>query len=185
MQLQDHFLIAMPHLNDDVFEQSVVYICEHNDKGAMGLSISHQTDLSIAELVSKVNFMMKTDRTFGNDYVLSGGPVNVDRGFILHTAAPQDFQHSYKVSDRLWLTTSADVIDTFGTPQSPEKYLVALGCASWSENQLEQEIANNDWLVVPATEYILFDEPCDTRWEAANRLLGIQPYNFSAKAGRA
>lgn len=185
MQLQDHFLIAMPNLNDDYFEQSVVYICEHNDKGAMGISLCQPTDLSIAELVSKVNFMMKTDRTFGDDYVLAGGPVNIERGFILHTKTAVEFQHSYKVSDRLWLTTSVDVIETFGTVDAPEKYLVSLGCASWAENQLEQEIANNDWLVVPANEHILFDEPCNTRWEAANRLLGIQSYNFASKAGRA
>lgn len=185
MQLQDHFLIAMPDLKDDYFTQTVIYICEHNQNGAMGLVLNCPTDLSIAELVSKVNFMMKTDRTFNNDYVLAGGPTNVDRGFILHTPTTIEFQHSYKVSERLWLTTSVDVIESLGTPNAPEKYLVSLGCASWGENQLEQEIANNDWLIVPSNEDILFDEPCDSRWEAANRLLGIRADNFATKAGRA
>lgn len=177
MDLQHHFLIAMPHL-DDYFRQTVVYVCEHNDKGSMGLVLNHPTDLSVAELYSKMNFMTLNDRTFSNDLVLAGGPMNSDRGFILHSKTPVEFQHSYPINDEFCLTTSADVIDTFGSVNAPQKYLVALGCASWSEGQLEQEIADNAWLVVPANEQILFDLPYEERYAAANQLLGITSHNL-------
>ena len=183
MDLQDHLLIAMPNLDDSYFYRTVIYICEHNEKGSMGLVINQPTDLSIAELGAKMNFMMVTDRTYNDKLVLAGGPVNIDRGFILHTNTTNTFDHSYKVNDNLVLTTSADVVDTFGTIGEPEKYLVTLGCASWEPNQLEQEIVHDSWLVVPATEQILFDSPYDQRWFAANQLLGIDGHNFVSQVG--
>ncbi|MFD0966740.1 YqgE/AlgH family protein [Seminibacterium arietis] len=183
MELRDHFLIAMPHLNDGYFSRSVVYICEHNAQGAMGLVLTKTTDLSIAELCIKMNFMMANKRCYSNDLILAGGPVNLERGFILHTATVQSFENSYKVTDDVYLTTSADVIESFGTCDSPQKYLVALGCASWSADQLEKEIANNDWLVVPANERILFDVAPDERYLEASMLLGIKHYNFTYQAG--
>ena len=169
MDLQDHLLIAMPNLDDSYFYRTVIYICEHNEKGSMGLVINQPTDLSIAELGAKMNFMMVTDRTYNDKLVLAGGPVNIDRGFILHTNTPNTFDHSYKVNDNLVLTTSADVVDTFGTIGEP--------------HQLEREIMNNSWLVVPATEQILFDLPYDQRWFAANQLLGIDGHNFVGQVG--
>ena len=183
MELQDHLLIAMPHLEDNYFFRTVIYLCEHNEKGSMGLVINQPTDLSIAELGAKMNFMMKTNRTYKDNLVLAGGPVNPDRGFILHSPTDTTFEHSYKVTDGLTLTTSADVIDTFGTLNEPEKYLVALGCANWEPKQLEREIANNDWLVVPATDNLLFELPYEQRWAAANQLLGIHSYQISSQVG--
>lgn len=183
MELQDHFLIAMPHLEDEYFHRSVVYICEHTQQGAMGLVINHTTDLSVAELCAKMNFLMINQRQHSEQLVLAGGPVSLERGFILHSKTKQDFLHSYKVTEQLQLTTSADIIDTLGTIAAPEKYLIALGCASWSSNQLEKEIANNDWLVVPANEQILFDTPYEQRWIAAQGLLGIQYHHLSYQAG--
>ena len=184
MDLQDHLLIAMPGLKDSYFYRTVIYMCEHNEQGSMGLVINQPTDLSLAELGAKMNFMMKTDRIYRNKLVLAGGPVNTDRGFILHTPTEQTFQHSYKASDNLTLTTSADVVDTFGTAFEPEKYLVALGCASWEPQQLEHEIMENSWLVVPATDNILFELPYEQRWAAANALLGIRAHNFTSQVGR-
>ena len=146
MELQGKFLIAMPHL-DDYFNRTVVFMCEHNEQGSMGLVINQPTDLSIAELYLKLNFMMKNDRTFGNEMVVAGGPIHSERGFILHKFAP-------------------------------EKYLVALGCASWSAGQLEKEIIDNAWLVAPASEQILFDTPYEERYIVANQSLGIHPHNF-------
>lgn len=178
MNLQGQFLIAMPHL-DDYFRRTVVFVCEHNDQGSMGLVINQPTDLSIAELYSKLNFMMKNDRTFDDAMVVAGGPVHTERGFIVHKKTANDFQHSYKITDDLSLTTSADVVDTFGSLQAPEKYLVALGCSSWSAGQLEQEIADNAWLVVPSDETILFDTPYEDRYLAASQLLGINLHNFA------
>lgn len=178
MDLQGQFLIAMPHL-DDYFHRTVVFVCEHNDQGSMGVVINQPTDLSIAELYSKLNFMMKNDRIFGDEMVVAGGPVHTERGFIIHKKTANDFQHSYKITDKISLTTSADVVDTFGSIQAPEKYLVALGCSSWSAGQLEQEIADNAWLVVPADETILFDTPYEDRYLAASQLLGINVHNFA------
>lgn len=178
MQLQDHFLIAMPHLIDDYFQQSVIYMCEHHEQGSMGIVLTQQTDLSVAELMAKMNFMMAENRTYPKDVVLAGGPVSVENGFILHKTTKHSFQHSYKITDNIQLTTSADIVQSFGTMQQPEKFIVALGCASWTPGQLEREIAENSWLVVPADEHILFDLPCEQRWLAANALLGIQNGNF-------
>ena len=160
MELQGKFLIAMPHL-DDYFNRTVVFMCEHNEQGSMGLVINQPTDLSIAELYSKLNFMMKNDRTF-----------------ILHKNTPNEFQHTYKITDDLSMTTSADVIETLGSELAPEKYLIALGCSSWEAGQLEKEITDNAWLVATANDQILFDMPYDERYVAANQLLGIHPHNF-------
>lgn len=183
MDLRNHFLVAMPQLDDDYFYRAVVYICEHNKQGAMGLVVSQPTDLSLAELCVKFDFLIKGARQYPNQLVLAGGPVNVERGFILHTVTPQSFQHSYYINDRLALTTSADILSTFCTALSPEKYLLALGCATWESNQLETEIANNDWLVVPANESILFDVPYEERWAETNKLLGIQHYQLTQQVG--
>lgn len=183
MELQDHFLIAMPQLDDSYFQDTLIYLCEHNDKGSMGLVLNQPTDLSITELVAKLNFMRSDGRHYPDQYVLAGGPVHIDRGFILHTPTAQSFLHSYKLNDRLQMTTSADVIDTFGTAHAPEKYLVALGCASWVPNQLEREIAENSWLVVPAKDEILFDTDPLERLSAAQQLLGFPFEKLSAMAG--
>lgn len=183
MDLHDHFLIAMPQMEDENFKQSVIYICEHNDQGTMGLVITNPTDLSVMELCSKTNFMMADNRQFTDQLVLAGGPVHLDRGFILHTKTPETYRYSYSINDELMLTTSNDVLHSIGTVDAPEKYLVTLGCTSWAPNQLANEIANNDWLVVPANSHILFDTPVDQRWIMANQLLGIQPSNLIYQAG--
>lgn len=120
MDLQDHLLIAMPNLEDSYFYRTVVYICRHNEKGSMGLVINQPTDLTIAELSAKMNFMMVANRTYNNRIGACRWAVTcVDRGFILHTPVPKVFNHSYKVNDNLVLTTSADVVDTFGTFEEP------------------------------------------------------------------
>lgn len=183
MELQDHFLIAMPHMEDENFKQSVIYICENNDQGTMGIVITNSTDLSVMELCTKMNFMLADQRQFSDQLVLAGGPVHLDRGFILHTKTHETFNYSYPINDELMLTTSNDVLNTIGTPNSPEKYLVALGCASWAPNQLAQEITNNDWLVVPANSNILFDTPVEQRWTMAQQLLGIKSSNLIYQAG--
>ena len=177
MELQGKFLIAMPHL-DDYFNRTVVFICEHNEQGSMGLVINQPTDLSIAELYSKLNFMMKNDRTFSNEMVVAGGPMHSERGFILHKNTPNEFQHTYKITDDLSMTTSADVIETLGSEIAPEKYLIALGCSSWEAGQLEKEITDNAWLVATANDKILFYMPYYERYDAANQLLCIHQHKF-------
>ncbi|MGQ0286593.1 YqgE/AlgH family protein [Pasteurellaceae bacterium 22721_9_1] len=183
MNLQNQLLIAMPNIDDAYFARTVIFICEHNDKGTMGLVLNQPTDLSIAEMVAKLHFMMANDRHYPEDCVLAGGPVNIERGFILHTHTEQQFMHSYRISDRLQLTTSADIIDTFGTAQAPEKYLVGLGCASWVPDQLEREIMENVWLVMPADERLIFDVPYAQRWEEAQKILGFDVHHLAHQVG--
>ncbi|STO93146.1 putative transcriptional regulator [Haemophilus pittmaniae] len=182
MNLQGQLLIAMPHVKD-YFEQAVILICEHNAQGAMGVMINYPTDLSIAELYSKLNLMSINNRQFSQRHVtgtlvLTGGPVHSERGFIVHTKSKTEFEHSYPISDNLWLTTSADIINTFGSPDAPENYLVALGCANWAPGQLEQEIADNVWLVAPSNNYILFHTRYDDRYSTASRQLRIYGDNL-------
>ncbi len=182
MNLQDHFLIATPDLEDDYFSHSVVYICDHNDDGALGLVISAPTDLSVMELLAKMDFLIADSRDYTKDQmVLSGGPIKPDHGFILHTKTNQEFLASKAVTDRIMLTTSGDILETLGRLEAPEKFLVCLGYSSWYAGQLENEIAQNDWLVVPADEHILFDVGYLERWNAAKELLGIN--GILSKAG--
>ncbi|MDU8925328.1 YqgE/AlgH family protein [Pasteurellaceae bacterium LIM206] len=183
MELQDHFLIAMPQMDDSYFHRAVIYLCEHNERGSMGIMLTHQTDLSLAELAAKLNFMMADNRIYPNQYALLGGPVTPERGFILHTKTAQTFAHSYQVSEQLTLTTSEDIIEILGTERQPEKFLISIGCSSWAANQLEREIAENCWLVAPSNEHILFDVPPESRWQAAQQLLGIEQMNLVGDAG--
>lgn len=182
--LQGKFLIATPEINDDYFERAVVYICEHNRNGAMGLVINSPTDLSVLELLTRMDFQMASQRDYQQDQmVLSGGPIGQDRGFILHTKTSQNFLHSYVVTDKIMLTTSGDVLETLGKPEAPEKFLVCLGCATWRADQLEQEIAQNAWIYSSANEKTLFETGYLDRWVEANDLIGIS--GVLAPAGRA
>lgn len=184
MNLQGQFLIATPEMDDEYFDRAVVYVCEHDENGAMGLVITAPTDLSVLELITKMDFMMANERIYKKDQiVLSGGPMNQDRGFILHTKTAQDFLHSYPVTPRIVLTTSGDILDSFGRANAPEKFLVCLGCATWKAGQLEQEIARNDWIVSPSNEQTLFETGYLDRWNEANEMLGIE--GVLARAGRA
>ncbi|MGR3807445.1 putative transcriptional regulator [Pasteurella testudinis DSM 23072] len=186
MKLQDHFLLAMPGMDDPFFKNSLIYICEHNEDGAMGIMLTQATELSVAEIIAKMNFLIADKREYQqDDIVLMGGPVGIERGFILHTKCIPPFQHSFAVSDQVWLTTSADVLQTIGRADAPEKYLVALGCCSWKAEQLEQEIADNAWLVIEANQHLLFDVPYDRRWLEASRSLGIEPTHLATHAGHA
>lgn len=175
MNLVDHFLIAMPTLDDPLFKKSVIYICEHSDnEGSMGIILNHKTTYGVSELIAKKNFMMADKRSYPNQVVLAGGPVNLEKTFVIHTATSKTFESSINVNENILLTRSTDIIDTLGTPFSPEKYLVALGCAAWQANQLEQEIQNNDWLYVPANEFLLFNTEVENYYHRAIELLGIQ-----------
>lgn len=182
--LQGKLLIATPEMDDEFFARSVIYICEHSSQGVMGLMISSPTDLSVLELLTRMDFQMANQRNYTEDQmVLSGGPVSQDRGFILHTKTEQSFLHSYPIDDRISLTTSGDILETFGTENAPEKFLVCLGCATWKNDQLEQEIARNYWIYAPSSEKILFETGYLDRWNEANELLGITA--ILGKAGRA
>lgn len=183
MNLQGKFLIATLDMQDDYFDRTVIYLCEHNEQGAWGVMINSPTDLSVMELLAKMDFLMANSRNYSQDQlVLSGGPVSQERGFILHTPTPQSFLHSYPAGNDLIMTTSGDILETFGQAVAPENFIVCLGCCTWKPDQLEQEIAQNSWAVAPFDKTILFQTGYLDRWVEANGLLGD---NIPTVAGRA
>ncbi|MGG7448416.1 YqgE/AlgH family protein [Kosakonia oryzendophytica] len=187
MNLQHHFLIAMPALQDPLFRRSVVYICEYNDEGAMGLVINKPLEnLKVDGVLEKLKIQPESrDPSIRLDKpVLLGGPLAEDRGFILHTP-PASFSSSIRVSDNTVVTTSRDVLETLGTAEQPSEVLVALGYASWEKGQLEQEILDNAWLTAPADLNILFKTPIADRWREAAKLIGIDISTMPGVAGHA
>ena len=181
--LTNHFLIAMPSLEDGNFSQSVTYICEHDDNGALGITINRPSDISLSEIFSQLQIHSATDHTI-DQTVLNGGPVQVDRGFILHTPAG-NWTSSLQVTKGIAVTTSQDIMEAIANNEGPEKSLIALGYAGWGPGQLEYEISENSWLSCPATTEILFDTPLEKRWQAAALLLGIDLQLLSNQAGHA
>lgn len=187
MNLQHHFLIAMPGLQDPIFRRSVVYICEYNDDGAMGIIINKPLEnLQVEGILEKLKITPEPrDTTIRLDKpVMLGGPLAEDRGFILHTP-PASFSSSIRISDNTIVTTSRDVLETLGTDRQPSDILVALGYSSWEKGQLEQEILNNTWLVIPADLNVLFKIPISQRWQAAAKLIGVDILTMPIVAGHA
>ncbi|AJI94153.1 YqgE/AlgH family protein [Yersinia ruckeri] len=187
MNLQNHFLIAMPSLQDPQFKRSVVYICEHNEQGAMGLVINKPVEKFTVETVLKKLKITPSPRDPAirlDKPVLSGGPLADDRGFILHS--PQTgFGSSIRISPETMITTSKDVLKTLGTPEQPKNVLVALGYAGWQQGQLEQELLDNAWLTIEADTDIIFHTPIAERWQQAANKLGINIFNIAPQAGHA
>ena len=183
MNLTNHFLIAMPAMTDPFFAKSLTYVCEHNDEGAMGIVVNRPISLNLSELFAQIN-MPLTQPELEDMPVHFGGPVQTDRGFVLHNAGGQ-WQSTLKVNDKIELTTSKDILQAVGEGSGPSNLLITLGYAGWSEGQLEQELAANAWLSVPATEHILFDLPAEEKLTAAMALLGVDFASLSEEAGHA
>ncbi|MCW8986924.1 MAG: YqgE/AlgH family protein [Gammaproteobacteria bacterium] len=186
LSLNNQFLIAMPSLNDPNFQQSVSYICEHNDEGAMGIVINRLTDLTFSDLCDQLDIEI-TDTDVADVPIYHGGPVEIERGFILHTPIGE-WESTLAVTKDIGLTMSQDIIqaiadgyDSDNTP--PEHFIITLGYAGWSEDQIEDEIAENVWLNVPASKDILFSTPVIQRWNAAAALLGINLQQLSTEIG--
>ena len=188
LSLTNHLLIAMPSLSDPNFEQSVSYICEHNNEGAMGVVINHPMDLNFADLCKQLDIEI-TDTDTINYPIFDGGPVEIDRGFILHTPIG-DWESTLEVTKDVGLTMSQDIIEAIANGYSsdsnpPKHFIITLGYAGWSEDQIEDEIAANTWLNVPATDDILFHTPIENRWTAAAAALGINLQTLSSDIGHA
>jgi putative transcriptional regulator len=181
--LQHHFLIAMPSLMDSFFYQSVVYLCEHNDEGAMGLIINRPTQVMLPELLAHLKIDNES-ASIAEKAVLFGGPVEKGQGMVLHSGH-DEWKTSIELVDNIILTTSTDILETIGTEDGPKQSLITLGYAGWGEGQLEQEIAENSWLTVPANEDILFSIPAEDRWQAAAELLGVDIHLMSNHIGHA
>jgi putative transcriptional regulator len=182
--LQNHLLIAMPSMEDAFFGRSVTYICEHNQDGAMGIVINHPLTLNVSELLTQLDIEHDSTSAAAHSQVCSGGPVQPDRGFVLHTPKA-GFASSLQLTDELMVTTSKDILQQLTSDNSPEKFILALGYAGWSPGQLEQEIADNAWLVIPADNQIIFDLCHADKWQGATQKLGIQTWQLSPVAGHA
>ncbi|EED31902.1 hypothetical protein NOR53_3359 [gamma proteobacterium NOR5-3] len=181
--LRDHFLLAMPGLDAGLFSGSITYLCEHGEAGAMGLVINQPLDLSLGEIFDHLD--IAADAHFRDQPVLAGGPVQIDHGFVLHPSGGKRWDSSLRVTDEVQLTTSRDVLKAIACGEGPRDFVVTLGYAGWSAGQLEEEIANNSWLTLPADKRIIFHTAIEDRVAAAASALGIDMNLMSAQAGHA
>ncbi|HTD03578.1 YqgE/AlgH family protein [Undibacterium sp.] len=187
LNLANHFLIAMPSMLDPIFGGSVIYLCEHSQRGAMGLVINKPTDMTISGLFDRIDLKLEiipNSHPMRQQPVMFGGPVQDDRGFVLH-APVGEFSSSLRVTDDIAFTTSRDVLEAVAAGDGPERVLVSIGYAGWGAGQLEQEILANGWLTVAADASVMFDLPIEERFMAAIKLLGIDPMMLAADAGHA
>ena len=183
MNLTDHFLIAMPSMVDPNFARTLTYICEHNEQGALGLVINRPIDLTLSALLAQVA-APQIEPHLDKTPVHYGGPVQIDRGFVLHQPVGE-WQSTLAVNTITGLTTSKDILVAVGKGEGPGKLLVTLGYAGWAPGQLENELTQNAWLTVPAKPEVIFDLPAEERLAAAMQLLGIDFASLSEQVGHA
>lgn len=181
--LTDHFLIAMPQLDDPNFFHSVSYICQHDAEGAMGVIINQPLDMKLGDVLEQLE-INNNDETLTQQPVYFGGPIQQDRGFILHSPS-KNWQGTLFISDDIAMTTSSDILKDIANHDGPKDTLVALGYAGWGAGQLEDELAQNAWLSVPASAEIIFETPIENRWHAAASLLGVDLQLMSDDIGHA
>lgn len=192
INLTHHFLIAMPGLEDEAFAKSVVYLCEHSERGALGLVINKPSDINLKNLFDKVELPLRRE-DLSNTPVFQGGPVQTERGFVLHEpiftgeATPNEsvYASTMTIPGGLEMTTSKDVLEALSTGAGPRKVLVSLGYSAWGEGQLESELAENSWLTVGADVSVIFDTPVEQRYDRALKLLGLEAWMLSPDAGHA
>lgn len=183
VNLTNQFLIAMPNMADPYFSKSLTYICEHNEQGALGIVINRPIDLTLSTLLDQIDIPL-THAEIGDMPVHFGGPVQMDRGFVLHRPLG-DWQSTLQVNDEMGLTTSKDILQAVAEGTGPSQFFLTLGYAGWSPGQLEHELSLNAWLSVAADTSLIFDTPIEARFEAAMHLLGIDAINLSEDVGHA
>ena len=187
INLTNQFLIAMPGIAGDTFAGTVIYLCEHTDKGALGLVINKPIDIKLKSLFEKVE--LEQDRVdLAESPVYYGGPVQTERGFVLHEQLDDQegrFSSSLRIPGGLEMTTSKDVLEALASGNGPTKILVTLGYSGWGAGQLEDEMGRNTWINVEAEPEIIFNTPVEQRYDKALSLLGIDPAMLSADAGHA
>ena len=183
VNLTHHFLIAMPAMADPHFSRTLTYICEHNDQGALGIVVNRPLEMTLQALLEQVSIPPAGGK-FKSVPIHFGGPVQVDRGFVLHSPLGQ-WQYTLAVSAEIGLTTSKDILQAVARGEGPGKLFVTLGYAGWAPGQLEHELALNAWLTVPASPDVIFDLPVEQRLSAAMSLLGIDFASLSEQAGHA
>lgn len=180
--LRNHFLIAMPALDDPNFSRTVIYICEHNADGALGIVINRPSTLTVGDLLGHMEITAQPPANEAPVYV--GGPVQRERGFVLHPG-DREWESSLRVGPGIAITTSRDVLEALGRGDGPGHALVALGYAGWGAGQLEREMRENAWLSGPADPAVVFERGNDERWQAAAALLGVDVARLSSLSGRA
>ncbi|WP_027960551.1 YqgE/AlgH family protein [Halomonas halodenitrificans] len=180
--LKDHFLLAMPHQEDPNFAGTLGYLCDHDEKGTMGVIVNRPLELTLEALFEQLD-LGGEESPHRNAPVYFGGPVHKDRGFILHRGDSADWDSSIQVTDEVALTTSMDMLQALAAGQGPEHFLVCLGCAGWESGQLETELLDNAWLTVEGRSDILFEEPPEQRLGAAAGVLGVDLNLMTREAG--
>lgn len=192
INLTNHFLIAMPGLEDAAFARSVVYLCEHSQRGALGLVINKPSDIDLQRLFEKVELPLRRV-DLAHTPVFQGGPVQTERGFVLHESVGAEgdatgesvYASTLSIPGGLEMTTSKDVLEALSTGAGPRKVLVSLGYSAWGEGQLESELCENSWLTVAADREVIFNTPVAQRYDKALSLLGFESWMLSPGAGRA
>ena len=181
--LKNQFLIAMPHLVDPMFSHTITFVCEHNANGAMGIVMNKPLDLSLGDIFQHIKIDNPLPQP-SNNIVYSGGPVQTDRGFVIHNEQAK-WKASSEITDEISMTTSIDILEAIAHNEGPSKYLVALGYAGWDAGQLDDEFAANAWLSIDASPHIIFDTPFEQRWQAAASIIGVDINLMSTSVGHA
>jgi putative transcriptional regulator len=179
--LTNHFLIAMPGMADPFFAKTVTYLCQHSAEGALGIIVNRPSDLTLNDIMQQMNIEVRQPG-LGKMAIYFGGPVQPERGFVLHEPLGR-WDSTLHVSDSIALTTSRDILEAISIGEGPQKVLVALGYAGWGRGQLEREMAENAWLNAPADRSIIFDQPSAHRWKAAAELMGVDISLLTSQAG--
>ena len=190
--LTNYFLIAMPGLEDEIFSRSVVFVCEHSARGALGLVINKPGVMNMQKLFAKVELQLRREDLLSAP-VFQGGPIQTERGFVLHESiylgedkpSESAYASTMNIVGGLEMTTSKDVLEALSTGAGPRKVLVSLGYSAWGEGQLEAELSENSWLTVAASNHIIFDTPVAQRYDQALKLLGIEAWMLSPDVGHA
>jgi len=181
--LTNSFLIAMPSMRDPSFKRGVAFLCQHGEEGAMGLLVNRLSEYRLGDVLAQMN-LSSTRAEVADSPVLIGGPVQPERGFVLHAPHGQ-WESSFKISKSICVTTSRDILVAIAEGRGPERAIVTLGYSGWGAGQIETELKENAWLTAPASETILFDTPIEQRWDAAAALVGVNIANLTSYSGRA
>lgn len=180
--LNNQFLIAMPNLADPNFFHTVTYLCQHTEEGALGIVINRPTAMTLADIFEQIGIESDLEEV-KNTPVFAGGPVQQERGFVIHSPCEEHWDSSISTADNITLTSSKDILQAIANGRGPKEYLIALGYAGWGKGQLEKEIIENSWLNTPSGESILFRTPIEQRWNAAASQLGIDINRLTTVAG--
>ncbi len=185
ISFKNQLLIAMPTLKDPNFFHGVTLVCQHNNEGALGLVVNHPIHMNLGDILEQMDIPVD-NKKIAETPIFAGGPVQQERGFVLHHTSTDDFwESSLPVSDTLSLTTSRDILRAIAQGDGPEKFLIALGYAGWGEDQLEMEMKANAWLSTQYDESVVFDTPINDRWNVAAHKMGLDINLLSSQAGHA